>query len=254
MLSPFSRKKKESKTSKLKTLGDDNDGLTMRPLQFSTHASLQSLNLVLVACYLQKVLADPITKPYIARLTDPFDQTFPQHVTTQIDWEEQTSWSNAKPPTKPFVLKIDIDKLESCPSPVRFNFRSFPVTHSSPNEEGNSINSPPTIFPIHPSDGPAKSLLFLRQELLEMMDLNPPLHRVSTNDGAPVLHDTYRSQEDAEFPLLFQGSTFIGASPVIHDVNGDGIEDAILVDYNGLISMVGLGLITWIVGKILQGF
>ena len=228
-------------------------------MELPSHVSFLPLSLLLT-CF-QNSLADPITKPYIAHLTDPFDQSS-DHVTTQIAWERQNPNSSSgsesdgdgdpNPHTKSIVSKIDSNNpnLDTCPSPIHFTIRRFPVTHSSSHHTqesgGNSINSSPVIVPIHPSDGPAKSLLFLRQsELLEVMDFSPPIHRgvVSNQNSALILGlGQQHIHEDAEFPLLFQGSTFISASPVIYDVNGDGIEDVILVDYNGHITIVGLEL------------
>ena len=47
-------------------------------------------------------------------------------------------------------------------------------------------------------------------------------------------------KEDEQFPLLFEGSSFYHTSPVVHDVEGDGIADAILGDYDGNLHLVGL--------------
>ena len=47
-------------------------------------------------------------------------------------------------------------------------------------------------------------------------------------------------KEDEQFPLLFESSSFYHASPIVHDVEGDGIADAILGDYDGNLHLVGL--------------
>ena len=45
---------------------------------------------------------------------------------------------------------------------------------------------------------------------------------------------------DEQFPLLFEGSSFYHTSPIIHDITGDGVPDAILGDYDGTIHIIGL--------------
>eukprot|EP00586_Coscinodiscus_wailesii_P006039 CAMPEP_0172489564 /NCGR_PEP_ID=MMETSP1066-20121228/19648_1 /TAXON_ID=671091 /ORGANISM="Coscinodiscus wailesii, Strain CCMP2513" /LENGTH=164 /DNA_ID=CAMNT_0013257519 /DNA_START=50 /DNA_END=541 /DNA_ORIENTATION=- len=52
---------------------------------------------------------------------------------------------------------------------------------------------------------------------------NEHLHAVNGATLAP---------SPVDFPLLFEGSYFV-ASPLSYDVDGDGVDDAILVDYDG---------------------
>jgi len=70
--------------------------------------------------------------------------------------------------------------------------------------------------------------------------ISPPANIVSNVNDATTM--SRRSDEDTSFPLLFQGSKFIGTTPLIHDIDGDGINDAILVDYDGMVTLVALDL------------
>ena len=47
-------------------------------------------------------------------------------------------------------------------------------------------------------------------------------------------------KEDEQFPLLFEGSSFYHTSPIVHDITGDGIADAILGDYDGTLHFIVL--------------
>lgn len=47
-------------------------------------------------------------------------------------------------------------------------------------------------------------------------------------------------KDDEQFPLLFESSSFYHSSPIVHDIQGDGVMDAILGDYDGHLHFVGL--------------
>lgn len=153
-------------------------------------------------------VADPISKPYIAYRTSPFDTT--PSIITPLDKHN-------------FLEELATpihSMLNKCASPWNITIKhSVPVSKS---QISSPVIAKPVIYPQH-SVGPNKSILFLHfREVMDMINFGNLDH-----------------QEDS-FPILFQGSTFL-ASPIITDANLDGTEDAILVDYNGIITSIGLG-------------
>jgi len=56
-------------------------------------------------------------------------------------------------------------------------------------------------------------------------------------DASSIIKEGLQQQPD--FPLLMESSSFIGA-PLVYDVNGDGIPDAVMADYDGGIYFIGL--------------
>jgi hypothetical protein len=96
-----------------------------------------------------------------------------------------------------------------------------------------AIINPPVINPVHPSRGPGRQVLYTTQ--YEHLDLPSP-SRIPLDQ---VIQEGLVQQQD--FPLLFESSLFL-ASPIVHDINGDGIPDAILADYDGGLYIVGLAV------------
>ena len=183
----------------------------------------------LYAAFLVPAICEPITKPYIAYLTSPFDQDSKVVSVASIDEPSGTTDTNQ---IQQEYTVIDMSNDEpkhafngdTCPQPVEFKVHYIKPTYQQSNM---AVNSPPAILLLH-GGGKTPSLLVLRHE--EILDL---VHLDHDNDG-------YHHEEDQSFPMLFQGSTFVNTSPLIMDVNGDGKEDAIIVDYDGLITMVGI--------------
>ena len=58
--------------------------------------------------------------------------------------------------------------------------------------------------------------------------------------GSSSSSSSEQLKEDEQFPLLFESSSFYHSSPIVHDVQGDGVADAILGDYDGHLHFVGL--------------
>ena len=102
-----------------------------------------------------------------------------------------------------------------------------------------SYKSPSSIFIL-------QILLTTDYEVLEMWtpssaigthsDFNPG----KSSGGGVEGQSTEQLKEDEQYPLLFEGSVFYLTSPIVHDVEGDGIADAILGDYDGNLHLVGL--------------
>lgn len=164
--------------------------------------------------FVSRVGADPISKPYVAYRTNPIDSSARVIQESEYDLISQEA------------TPIDIH-LNQCASPLSIQIRHSTVhtsTHlnsMSTSGRSNPVISKPVIYPLH-SHGPNQSIIVLHfHELLDVVNFGNFNH------------------EEHSFPLIFQGSTFL-SSPIITDVNLDGKEDAILVDYNGVITIVGL--------------
>ena len=215
-------------------------------------AKFSLIILVLVpTCF---VYGEPLTKPYVSYLTTPFHDFHDkdaykfahvkkanlEHSVTptnsvhpvNVTAETYTTRSSDNAETMS-TSTIDIDK---CPSPIRFS-----VHYSNPPYQQSSMTilSPPAI--IHGLGGSgSSSLLFLRhQEILELIPAQVS-EQVGTSENHFNEHDSFDHYSSHMFPLIFPGSTFINASPLILDVDHDGKEDVVIVDYDGLITIMGL--------------
>ncbi|GFH52160.1 hypothetical protein CTEN210_08636 [Chaetoceros tenuissimus] len=169
---------------------------------------LLSLHLFL-SVHLGFVYAErPVTRPCVAYLTSPFDQN-----------------ANVKSVSEEKCQTLDISpkSMEECPNNADFHVEIFKPIYE---QSDMAIVSQPSIIQQDSVD--KLSLLMLRHgEILDYMHI----HKSDTK---------YHMSRDGFFPLLFQGSTFVNTSPVIVDFENDGNEKAVVVDYDGLISLADL--------------
>ncbi|KAL7496238.1 hypothetical protein ACHAWT_005887 [Skeletonema menzelii] len=221
------------------------------------------------------VSGNPKSRPYVAYRTDPFDQEI---VSTQIlsDGVETRGGggaagtttihkNRASPITNNRNSYNDGGGDPRCP--LSFRLGSTHSTHfggggsaaSSSLQNNNSNNShagvgmhtPPIIYPLHPDfdAGSGRQILVTTDfEVLEMWtpssaigthaDYNP--NKSSSGSGGVEGQSAEQMKEDEQFPLLFESSSFYYSSPIVHDVEGDGVADAILGDYDGNLHLVGL--------------
>ena len=129
----------------------------------------------------------------------------------------------------------------------------LPATQQQQSSGGIGTHTPPIIYPLHPDfdAGSGRQILLTTDyEVLELWtpssaigthDFNP--HKSASNEGGGggvEGESTEQMKEDEQFPLLFESSSFYHSSPLVHDVEGDGIADAILGDYDGNIHLIGL--------------
>lgn len=185
--------------------------------------------------WLSFATAEPTSKPYIPFRTDPKDHPFVKH---RIDWNDSRS-NHARAQVKEYnVIKESVDK-ERCPLHFTLGV-SRRAHHKAQNSKAFSIVKPPIIHPIFPARGPGRQLI--HTTLYEHLDLlSPELAGPDTSGSSNTVIKEGLIQHQ-EFPMLFESSSFAYTSPIIHDVNGDGIPDAILSDYDGGIYIVGLHL------------
>ena len=198
---------------------------------------------------IENVKSQPITKPYVAYVTSPFDQLLHMNAIPANNDGSNDKSSNDFTVHKPKhygeagdVSDTVSDQCPTDPIPFKYGGKIAPTATSPPSE--------PILYPLYPN---SKSILYLHHhEQLDaihfhdchdyeydhkLFNSNPQRKQTLHHHAVPRhLHNT---KQMYNFPLLFQGSTF-ASSPLIHDVNHDGIEDAILVDYDGLITFVGL--------------
>ncbi|GAX27828.1 hypothetical protein FisN_13Hh065 [Fistulifera solaris] len=163
------------------------------------------------------VNANPSSKPYIAYRTSPYDQDI-EH---RIDWSnlsKQLDVSNK-------ITSYKSISKEQCPLQFTLGYSQRP--HSP---HGLAIRHPPVLHTIYPA--PGKQVIYTTQ--YEHLDVLTPA--LLETPGQTITEALIQS---ADFPLLLESSSF-HTSPIVHDVNGDGISDAIVVDYDGGITVTGL--------------
>ena len=179
------------------------------------------------------VKAEPTSKPYLPFHTDPHDHPFVKH---KINWNDERSNRARSSQVKHYnPAKEQAD--QQCP--LQFTLGVSRRAHQkAQNSQAFSIVQPPVIHPVFPALGPGRQIL--HTTLYEHMDLLSPelAGPVSGSKSSTIIKEGLVQHQ--EYPLLFESSSFAYATPIIHDVNGDGIPDAILTDYDGGIYMMGL--------------
>ena len=196
----------------------------------SWQRTCQWLGGVLLVAVVVLVDGNPNSKPYIALRTNPYDAEhrleFPPDTTTSTvtRWDRGSSSSSSSSTQCPLQFSLGISKRWHRLEKATAAF---------------SIRQPPVVRTVFPAAGPGKSVLYTT--LYEHLDLLSPSSSVSAMagdaDAAAVVREAL--VQNPEYPWLWESSAF-HASPIIHDVNGDGIPDVILVDYDGGIYMRGL--------------
>ncbi|KAL3938023.1 MAG: hypothetical protein SGBAC_006980 [Bacillariaceae sp.] len=198
--------------------------MTTRPEVVTTRI-IYSLGILCISLH-TLVDANPESKPYIPFRTDPFDQEGIVHHKLEIPEDDTKSTIRTYDPP------LATTHNEECPLSFSLGLsrRSERTKHA---DQSFVVVEPPVIFPVLPSEGPGRQILFNTQyEHLELM---------STANGAFSMDADIKEGlvEHVDFPLLFESSAFL-TSPIIGDVNQDGIPDAILTDYDGGIYCIGL--------------
>ena len=87
---------------------------------------------------------------------------------------------------------------------------------------GGGIIGTPTLFPFVSHKAGSQAVLTSFSDYLELLSFEKGLEAEEDVDLMAF----------ADFPLLFEGSTFYG-SPIVQDVDGDGVEDVVMVDFDG---------------------
>lgn len=169
-----------------------------------------------------RTTGNPSSKPHIPFRTDPFEQDVNHHP-LEIPADSTRSRINK-------YVQSSIVHQKSCP--LQFTLGLSRRSHSASDPKGSAIIEPPSIYPVHPAYGAGRQIIHSTQ--YEHLDLLTPS---SLQEQSTVIKEGLI--QSPEFPLLFESSSFLG-HPLVHDVNGDGIPDAVMVDYDGGIYMAGL--------------
>ena len=163
--------------------------------------------------------ANPSSKPYVPFRTSAFEQTGIVNHDLTIPEDNRRSI-----PRRPDTAKVD-----QCP--LQFTLGLSHRAHHAPDAKSSAIVEPPSIYPVHPSYGPGRQVIHSTQyEHLDMLTPSEVTEPTVAKEGL---------MQHQDYPLLFESSSFLG-SPIVHDVNGDGIPDVILADYDGGLYFVGL--------------
>ena len=180
------------------------------------------LLLSLLSCITE---GDPLSNPYIPYRTSPFDQEgFVHH---EISFPTETKRSK--------IIHGSSIQHDMCP--IHFSLGISKRWHD--NMEGPSINKPPIIRNVFPAAGPGKQVVYLTQ--YEHLDLLSPAF-YEHKEGRAVQEALLQAPQ---FPLLWESSSF-HVSPILHDINGDGITDAVVAGTSFLVSFMkehfGIGM------------
>ena len=215
------------------------------------------------------VTCEPLSRPYVAHFTSPWDQSIPlttskktrRNPNSSSFMESEIQWKTKKKTGEILqssyyynsITYVDIqkasatDKQHACPIDFSMGFSTTTTNHSfvvpfhNHHPTSIGIHSSPVLFPIHPADTPGKSILFVRD--YDYLDMITPTRYYHSSNAAAVNTRDVLTRDD-QFPLLFEQSMFgYNIYPLIQDVDSDGIPEAILVDYDGAINVVGLD--TW---------
>ena len=177
---------------------------------------------LLVACWSGSywVACNPHTKPYIALRTDPYDAQ------SRLEFPPDTTVS--------LVRKFDSgSSSSSAECPLQFSLGISKRWHHDPSS-ALAIRQAPLIRQVFPAAGPGRSVIYTT--LYEHVDLLSPAPPTVDADNN-ILREALL--QNPAFPWLYESSAF-HASPIVHDVNADGIPDIILADYDGGIYIRGL--------------
>jgi hypothetical protein len=207
---------------------------------------------------------NPKSRPYVAYRTDPFDQEI---VSTRIlsDGVETRGGGGSTIIRKNRLEGISKDGGGDPRCPLSFRLGSTHSAHfhgsqtnnysSSGGSGGVGTHTPPIIYPLHPDFDAGSGRQILLTTDFEVLEMWTPSSAIGTHadynpnksggtsggsGGGVEGQSTEQMKEDEQFPLLFESSSFYYSSPIVHDVEGDGVADAILGDYDGNIHLVGL--------------
>lgn len=200
-------------------------------------AATVGVTILLILIFVVKIVqAAPFSKPFIAYRTDPFDQ----NVHHELAWDEtevktQQNIKNSR------VFQYDGVPAAQCP--LQLSIGLAKKLHYSSDDGSNAVKQPPVLQTVFPARGPGKQVIY--STAYEHVDLLSPAVLEGTYDGRRTAATTTSAKspikeallQASDYPILFESSAFSTTSPILHDVNGDGIMDIIVADYEGGISV-----------------
>ena len=193
---------------------------------------------------------NPKSRPFVAYRTNPFDQD----ARKIMENGEESSGIRKNAVKKRSETASDEDDPRC---PLSFRLGSTHSSHfggssrkagssSAGTNVGAGTHTSPLIYPLHPDFDAGSGRQILLTADYEVLEMWTPSSATGRADGQPGRKGSFEGQsteqmkEDEQFPLLFEASSFYHSSPIVHDIEGDGIADAILGDYDGNIHFVGL--------------
>ena len=200
----------------------------IRPKTMALH--LSELAALLFLLLLHQCEAGPSSRPFIPYRTNAYDQESFVHHT--IDWQPD--------PRRSQVHAFNAVPEQLCPLQFSLGMSKRPHSGTGP---AFSIRHPPVIHTVFPARGPGhRQVVYTTQ--YEHLDVLTPAFLETTHTTTMTSQQQQQSIKEAllqasDFPLLLEGSSF-HTSPILHDVNGDGIVDAIVADYDGGVTILGL--------------
>lgn len=147
------------------------------------------------------------------------------------------------------INRQSISAKEDPRCPLAFRLGTTHATHLSSSSHPNvGTHTPPIIYPLHPDFDAGSGRQILLTTDYEVLEMWTPSNAIGTHNfdlkddskGGFEGQSSEQLKEDEQFPLLFESSSFYHSSPIVHDVEGDGVADAILGDYDGNLHLIGL--------------
>jgi hypothetical protein len=179
---------------------------------------------------------NPVSHPYVPFRTSPYEGHGLHH---SLNLESDATRSNVKDYDYNTISDKEIDKC-----PLQFSLGVAHRTHTTAhNPKAMGIVQPPIIYPILPSKGPGRQVIYTTQyehfDMLTSASKAQVFAEAAKTTAATATNLIKGLVQSQQFPLLFESSYFL-THPILYDVNADGITEAILTDYDGGIYAVGL--------------
>jgi len=193
---------------------------------------------------------NPKSRPFVAYRTNPFDQDAWKIMGNGVETsgirknavkKRSEAARNEDDPRCPLLFRLGTTHIS------HFGGSSRKADSSSGGANvGAGTHTSPLIYPLHPDFDAGSGRQILSTSDYEALEMWTPSSAIGSVDeqhgrkGSFEGQTTEQMKEDEQFPLLFEASSFYHSSPIVHDIEGDGIADAILGDYDGNIHFVGL--------------
>lgn len=170
------------------------------------------------------VHGNPISRPYIALRTDPYDAEHKLEFPDDKTVSTVTRWDRIAADAK---------------CPLQFSLGISKRWHRLEHTAAFGIRQPAVVQTVFPAAGPGRSVLYTtRYEHFDVLSPAPPSSSSGdSSSSSSVMREALI--QHPEYPWLWESSAF-HAGPLVHDVNADGIADVVLADYDGGIYMRGL--------------
>jgi hypothetical protein len=165
-----------------------------------------------------RACSEPLSKPYIAYRTDPFDQPIVSAPDGKIGAVGGKSNSSPLTTTGAPEIKrpLQYDEVHSSTCRMHFSLGLAKGVHVDRDE---SILAPPVLFPS--LDGLGSNVMYTTSyEHVHLLRPGLPISGSGSSSGGGAGGNIWKEVlvEPPRFPLLMESSVFL-TSPIVHDIN-----------------------------------